>query len=277
MTDHHFPPLPLAAWQATRGTLHGYAQVLGEVRAALSPRQKHSAHRSLRVAAAGLTTTPVPDGARTFEVLLDLASHRLVISSSRGEQWQQPVRGQSAGKFYDQVMAGLALMGVQPAVDRAKFAHPQGPAGEYDTEALERFWLAETQIDGLLKRFRGELRGETGDVQFWPHGLDLAMLWFSGRLNPGKDPNSPRDADEQMNFGFSTGDGGIPEPYFYVTAYPLPPALPSIPLPDGIVWHNQGWQGAVMRYATLVEDPHAGERLLNYWRTVQKAGMELMR
>lgn len=131
--------------------------------------------------------------------------------------------------------------------------------------------------DGLLKRFRGELRSETGDVQFWPHGLDLALLWFSGRLIPGKDPNSPRDADEQMNFGFSTGDGGIPEPYFYVTAYPQPPALPSIPLPDGVVWHNQGWQGAVMRYATLVDDSNAEERLMNYWRTVQKAGMELMR
>lgn len=275
MTPYHFPPLPLAAWKATRGTLHGYAQVLGEVRAALSPRQKHSSHRSLRVAAAGLTTTAVPDGARTFEALLDLGSHRLVVTSSRGEQWQQPVHGQSAAEFYDQAMAGLALLGVRPTVDRAKFA--QGSGGAYDTEALARFWLAETQIDGLLKRFRGELRGETGDVQFWPHGLDLAMLWFSGRLIPGKDPNSPRDADEQMNFGFSTGDAGIPEPYFYATAYPLPAALPSLALPAGVVWHNQGWQGAVMRYATLAEDPHAGERLLNYWRTVQRAGEGEMR
>ena len=49
-----------------------------------------------------------------------------------------------------------------------------------------------------------------------------------------------------MNFCFPTGDGGIPEPYFYATAYPLPPAHPSIPLLDGVVWHNQGWQGAVM-------------------------------
>lgn len=275
MSTYHFPPLPLAAWKATRSTLHGYVQVLGEVRAALSARQKHSSHRSLRVAAAGLTTTPIPHGAQTVELLLDLGNHRLVISDSHGAQWQQPVRGQSAGEFYDQVSGGLALMGVQVPVDRAKFA--MMPPGEYDAAALERFWLALTQVDGLLKRFRGTLRGETGDVQFWPHGLDLAMLWFSGRLVPGKDPNSPRDADEQMNFGFSTGDAGIPEPYFYATAYPLPPALTSTPLPEGVVWHNQGWQGAVLRYAALVEDPEAGERLVNYWRTVQAAGMALMK
>jgi hypothetical protein len=89
--------------------------------------------------------------------------------------------------------------------------------------------------------------------------------------------SSPCDADEQMNFGFSTGDGGIPEPYFYATAYPLPAALPGAPLPEGVVWHNQGWQGAVLRYAALVEDTNAGERLVNYWRVVQQAGMALMR
>jgi hypothetical protein len=275
MNAYHFPALPLAAWQATRATLHGYANVLGDVRAALSPRQKHSSHRSLRVAAAGLTTTPIPYGALTFELLLDLGAHRLVISNSRGEQWQQPVGGQAAGTFYDQVMGGLRLMGVQPPVERTKFA--QSALGEYDAAAVERFWLALTQVDGLIKRFKGELRGETSDVQFWPHGLDLAMLWFSGRLIPGKDPNSPRDADEQMNFGFSTGDGGIPEPYFYATAYPLPAALPATALPEGVVWHNQGWNGAVLRYAALVEDPNAGERLVNYWRVVQAAGMALMR
>ncbi len=274
MTTYHFPPLPLAAWQATRATLHGYINVLGDVRAALSPRQKHSSHRSLRVAAAGLTTTPLPYGAQTVELLLDLASQRLVMTSSRGQQWQTPVRGQAVGEFYDQVMGGLALMGVPAPVERAKFAPL--PPGEYDTAAVERFWLALTQVDGLLKRFRGTLRGETGEVQFWPHGLDLAMLWFSGRLIPGTDPNSPRDADEHMNFGFTRGLAGNPEPYFYATAYPRPAALPSTPLPEGVVWHNQGWQGAVLRYAALVEDPEAGERLINYWKTVQAAGAGLM-
>jgi hypothetical protein len=275
MPPHHFPPLPLAAWQATRGTLHGYVKVLGDLRAALTPRHKHSYHRSLRVAAAGLTTTPIPYGALSFELLLDLSAHAVVITNNRGQLWRQPVCGQPAGELFDYVTGALRLMGVEAPVDRAR--HAQSGPGEYDRAAVDRFWLVLSQVDALLKRFRGTLRAETGEVQFWPHGLDLAMLWFSGRLVPGQDPGKPADADEQMNFGFSTGDAGIPEPYFYATAYPLPPALPAAPLPEGVTWHTQGWQGAVLHYAALVEDPRAGDRLVEYWQAVQRAGASLMR
>ena len=30
-----------------------------------------------------------------------------------------------------------------------------------------------------------------------------------------------------MNFGFTFGDENIPQPYFYVTAYPMPDGLPG--------------------------------------------------
>jgi hypothetical protein len=36
-----------------------------------------------------------------------------------------------------------------------------------------------------------------------------------------------------MNFGIAFGDESIPEPYFYVTAYPSPDALPKVVLPAG--------------------------------------------
>lgn len=274
MSGKQFPALPLAGWQPTRDTLHGYAQVLGAVRGALSPRQKHSGHRSLRVAAAGLTTTPIPLGALTFEMLLDLTGHRLIVTTNRGEVWQERLRGQSVAAFSEEVVDALAALGVNPEFDRSPFTNTA--AGAYDVAAVEHFWQALSQIDAVLKRFRGELRAETSDVQLWPHGFDLAMLWFSGRLVPGVDPNVPRDADEQMNFGFSTGDAGIPEPYFYATAYPLPAALPGTTLPPGAVWHNQGWQGAVLRYAEIAGAADAGDRLLNYWRTLQKAGAGFM-
>ena len=99
MIPKQFPPLVLADWQATRDTLHNYGQVVGAVRAALSPRQKHSGHRSLLVAASGLTTTPLACGPLTFELLLDLAAHRLLITTSHGRLWQQRLRGQSQAAF----------------------------------------------------------------------------------------------------------------------------------------------------------------------------------
>ena len=279
MIANQFPPLPLAEWQATRTTLHGYAQILGAIRGSLSPRQKHSGHRSLLVAGSGLTTTPIPGpasaGPLTFELLLDLAVHRLVITSNRGHEVQHRLQGQSLAEFTDQVLTGLALMGANITLDRSPFSSAE--AGAYDVGAVERFWQALSQVDQVMRRFRGELRGETMPVQLWPHHLDLAMLWFSGRRVPGHETDKPQNADEQMNFGFSTGDEGIAEPYFYATAYPLPAELPNAKLPDGVTWHSQGWQGALLLYSTLVGAPDAEERLLNYLRTVQEAGERLMR
>jgi hypothetical protein len=275
MIPKQFPPLARADWQPTRDTLHGYALIAGAVRGALSPSQKYSSHRSLLVAAAGLTTSPIPAGPFTFELLLDLSAHRLVLTTSHGRLWQQRLRGQSQAAFFDEVMGALAAQGISLNLDRTPYAN--AAAGVYDVAAVERFCEALSQIDQVLKRFKGELRQETSAVQLWPHHLDLAVLWFSGRRVPGQENAKPSFADEQMNFGFSTGDGGIPEPYFYITAYPLPPALAATPVPPGAQWHTEGWSGAVLPYAQLVGAADAEERLLTFLRAYQGAGMALMK
>ncbi len=268
------PLLPLADWRPTRDTLHGYVQVLGAVRAALAPRQKQAYHHSLRLTATGLTTTPLPAGPNTVELRLDLIEHYVELTSSHGVIWHQTVTGQPLAHFYGQVLAGLRDAGVSVQLAREPFTAAE--PGVYDPPAVERFWSALAQIDQILKRFRAELREETSAVQFWPHNFDLAMLWFSGRRVPGQDPANPAKADEQMNFGFSTGDAGLPEPYFYATAYPLPPTLAATPWPADAEWHSQGWNGAVLPYARLAGAPDAEERLLAYWRAFQQAGAKLM-
>ena len=223
MPNLQLPPLPLDEWRATRDTIQGYSQVLGAVRAELAPRQKHSGHRSLRVAAVGLTTAPIPHEALTFEMLLDFTAHQLALRSSRGQRWETALCGQSPAEFSRQARASLDAMGVERDVDLGKFSGSD--AGTYDTAMVGRFWSALSQIDGVLKRFKGEQRRETSEVQLWPHHFDIAMLWFSGRLAPGTDASIPRNSDEQMNFGFSTGDASIPEPYFYATVWPRPEGL----------------------------------------------------
>jgi hypothetical protein len=270
-----FPPLPAADLQPTIATVQIYAKLLGKIRRALTPRDKHWCHISLRLAATGLTTTPMPAGAMTVELLLDLIRHQLVITTSRGESWAKPLRGQAAAELAEETLAALATLGIKAEIDRALFSDTT--PGIYEPEVVEKYWQALFQIDVLLKQFKGELRQETGPVQLWPHHIDLALLWFSGRLVPGIDPEDEESADEQMNFGFSPGDGGIPQPYFYITAYPLPNGLLDTPLPEDAVWHTQGFTGAILMYESLVTVEQPGEKLLNFWRTVQRAGANLMK
>jgi hypothetical protein len=270
-----FPPLPLSSWRATRDSVQTYAQVIGKIRRALAPPQKHWWHVSLRVTATGLTTTPIAAGEKTFELLLDLVHHRLAIGTSRGEKSTLPLHGQSAATFFADTIRVLSEMGIEAPVDKSLFTSEV--AGTYEKTAVANLWQALSQIDVTLKQFRSGFRGESSPVQLWPHHFDLAVVWFSGRLAPDQDPNDPEYADEQMNFGFSTGDEGIPEPYFYATAYPVPAGFTERPLPAAAYWHKTGWTGAVLPYEALttVADPRA--LLLAFLETAQRAGSQLMR
>ena len=80
-----------------------------------------------------------------------------------------------------------------------------------------------------------------------------------------------------MNFGFTFGDEGISEPYFYVTAYPLPDGLAESPLPPGTAWQSDGFSGAVLLYRTLTEESDPSAYLLQLWNTLLSAGRERMR
>ena len=105
MSQNKFPPLTPDKLNPTHNTIRGYAQVLGKVRRALTPKQKHWWHVSLRAAVTGLTTTPVPAGDFTFEMMLDFTTHQLVIKTSQGEEYRTPLRGQSVATFCEDTLA----------------------------------------------------------------------------------------------------------------------------------------------------------------------------
>ena len=273
MPNTRFPKQTLSAWQPTRDTITLYAQVVGKIRRALTPHQKHWWHVSLRVAASGFTTTPIPAGDQTFELLLDFTHHRLLITTSRGQRRDFPLTGQSVKSFMNQTLVLLAELGIQPDIDQEPFASEE--AGAYDKTAVATYWQALSQIDAALKEFRHGFRGESSPVQLWPHHFDLAVVWFSGRLIPDQDPDDPEWSDEQMNFGFSTGDGSIPEPYFYVTAYPTHDGWTDTELPGGAYWHTEGFTGAILPYAAVVDSDDGRALLLDYLNTLHQAGQAL--
>lgn len=270
------PQLRVAEWQPTRDTLHCYAQMMGALRARHMPRSKHWWHITLSVSARGLITTPFPLGGRSVELGLDLVAHQMTLACSDGQSAALSLIGQSARGLRDALAAQFTAMDLALGEDELKEFDDAAPL-PYDAEAVARYRVAINWIDGCFKRFKGELREESSPVQIFPHHFDLAMNWFSGRIVPGSDPADEESADEQMNFGFVTGDSLHPEPYFYVTAYPVPAGWSDLKLPLGAQWQSDGWIGAILPYQRLLEVDKPNELLLNYLRSVRDHGAALMR
>src|SRR3954464_12497364 len=80
-----WPDLPLADWADTCATLHLWTQVIGKIRLAHAPMINHWWQVPLYVTCRGLTTSPIPDGARSFQIDFDFIDHRLAIKTSTGE------------------------------------------------------------------------------------------------------------------------------------------------------------------------------------------------
>ena len=59
-----------------------WTQIVGKIRLVLSPWTNHSWHVTLYVTSRGLTTSPIPYGSYTFEMLFDFIDHQLLIDKS---------------------------------------------------------------------------------------------------------------------------------------------------------------------------------------------------
>ena len=267
--------LHLSDWRETRDTLHLYAKIIGKIRRHYMPKSKHWWHISLYVSARGLTTTPFPINGQNLELILDLINHQLRIDSSEGWSTALPLIGQSATEFCHRIVTALSERDVrlEPAL-LADFQSEE--ALTYDIQAGNRYRQVINWVDAVFKAFKGSLREESGPVQIFPHHMDLSLNWFSGRLVPGIDPADEESADEQMNFGFVTGDGSIPDAYFYVTAYPTPDQWSDLTLDDGAYWHTEGWTGAILPYEAVATSEKPFDRLLGFLQQLHAHGKRLM-
>jgi hypothetical protein len=233
-----WPELPTAAWRETYETLHLWTQIIGKIRLARSPWLNHSWHVALYVTARGLTTSPIPDGARVFQIDLDFIDHTLRISTSDGATRQSALAGQSVASFYTSIIADLAELGIRVAIDEMPNELPEpirfsqdNRHASYDPHAVRRFLQILVNADRVFKQFRTGFLGKASPVHFFWGSFDLAVTRFSGRRAPRHPGGVPHLSDEVAceayshevsSAGFWPGGGAIDYPAFYSYAYPEP-------------------------------------------------------
>jgi len=288
-----WPELPYNAWRETCETLQLWTQVVGKIRLVQTPWINHSWHVALYVSSRGLTTSPVPYGARTFEIEFDFVTHALAIDVSDGGSRRIPLRPRPVAEFYSTVMSALSELGIPvhindypceiPAARRftADYTHCS-----YDREYAGRFWQALVQIDRVFKQFRTGFLGKVSPVHFFWGSFDLAVTRFSGRRAPmfagrapGMDAVVMQEAysHEVSSAGFWPGGNGIDYPAFYSYAYPTPAQFKSIPVrPDGAAF-NEALGEFLLPYDRVraAADPDAA--LLSFLQSTYAAAAETAR
>lgn len=270
MTNISFPELDPEAIRATRDALHAYARLLGDWLKTARAKRKHWWHASLRPSLNGMTTGVVRT-AVDFELELDLIASQLRVRT-RGNEFVEEINGQSAARAASWLDETLVGIGVDPSLTPGDKVRGDAIFADYSAGRASSLQRALASVTAGLEDLRAGIREETSPIQIWPHHFDLSMIWLPGPKVPDQDPVDEEYADKQMNFGFAFGDESIPEPYFYVTAYPLPDALPEVALPEGSIWKSDGFSGAVLLYRDLVAMNDPAACLQDLWSTLLAAG-----
>ncbi|HEY7530726.1 MAG TPA: DUF5996 family protein [Gemmatimonadota bacterium] len=291
-TPGDWPELRADAWRDTRDTLHMWTQVVGKVRLARAPHLNHWWQVPLYVTARGLTTSPMPDGGRTFQIDFDFLDHRLRIATSDGATRELELGPRSVGRFYREVMAALRTLGIdvriytlpQEVPDPIPFERDE-VHGAYDAAAASRFWQVLVQGVRVLEEFRSEFLGKASPVHFFWGSFDLAYTRFSGRPAP-EHPGAPGVADfvtreayshEVHSVGFWPGGPPGTEALFYAYAYPEPAGFSSARVaPDAAGWSTD-LKEFVLPYESVRRAASPDDVVLEFGRSTYDAAATLGR
>jgi uncharacterized protein DUF5996 len=282
-----WPTLPLAEWQATRDTLHMWMQIVGKTRLALAPRQNHWWHVALYLTSRGLTTSPMPYGARTFQVDFDFIDHRLVVQTSDGTSRDLLLQSQAVADFYRAYVDVLAGLGIDvklwPVPVEADHAIPfldDHVHASYDAGHVHRFFGMLVQADRILKRFGGRFLGKSSPVHFFWGAFDLALTRFNGRRAPPHADSEwwvirEANSHEEISFGFWPGSGTVTEPAFYAYARPEPPGLAATPIRPAAAYYDRGLANFVLPYGAARSASSPDAAVLEFCQTAYDAAADL--
>jgi hypothetical protein len=286
-----WPALPYAEWKNTYETLHRWLQVAGKVRLVQSPWVNHQWHVTLYVTSRGLTTSPIPHGTRTFEIVFDFIEHALWVHASDGRSRTMRLEQQSVARFYRRLMSVLEDLElpvkINPKPNEVSDATPLDEDQDhrfYDPDAARDFWRALVQVDRVFKQFRARFAGKCSPVHLFWGGCDLAVTRFNGRRapeHPGGVPNLPdrlvREAysHECSSCGFWPGGENFPEPMFFSYAYPAPRGLSEAKVRPSAASFNEQLGEFVLLYDAVRESADPDATLLEFLQSTYEAAADL--
>ncbi len=282
-----WPSLPLEAWRPTRETLHRYAQIIGKIQLALTPRINHFWNVTLHLTSHGLATAAMHLGDRTVDIELDFIEHRVVIRTSDGGREMLELRPLAVADFSRELFAALDRLDVHVEIwdhpveirtDAIPFSQDRLHAS-YDREYAARFFRVLSSTHQVLGQFRARFTGKSTEVLFYWGTFDLSLTHYSGRTvaNPpssGFEFEREAFSHELFEVGFWPGDDRYPAPAFYAMQWPMAEGFPTC----GIGPRPAHWQPASSCWVLPYEDCRDSDvsaKLLEFCETAYESSAEL--
>ena len=285
-----WPELPLNSWRDTYATLQLWTQIVGKIRLTLSPWLNHSWHVTLYVTARGLSTSPIPYAARSFEIEFDFIDHVLRVSVSDGAMRHFALAGHSVSSFYARIMSDLAELGIHADIDEMPNELPDPirfsldtAHASYDAQAVRRFFAILVNADRVFKQFRTGFLGKASAVHFFWGSFDLAVTRFSGRRaprHPGGVPSLPDEvaceaySHEVSSAGFWPGGSAIDYPAFYSYAYPEPDGFRAKRVKPDAAFFSEALGEFVLPYDAVRTTDDPDKALLDFLQSTYEAAAD---
>ncbi|MHB8754334.1 MAG: DUF5996 family protein [Candidatus Acidiferrales bacterium] len=277
-----WPALPLKEWEATRATLHMWAQIAGKVRLALAPRINHWWEATFYVNSRGFTTSAIPYGAGVFEIQFDFLRHVVEIKSCDGAIKTLPLAPRSVADFYREFMEALDSLGIRVKIwpmpveipNPIRFDEDRVHAS-YDPEYANRFWRVLVSVDSVFQEFRARFIGKSSPVHLFWGSFDLAVTRFSGRRapeRPGADAIT-REAysHEVISAGFWPGTDGVIDAAFYAYAAPEPAGFSEATLRPAPAFYDKKMSECFLLYEDVRGSADPRATLLDFMESSYEA------
>jgi hypothetical protein len=263
-----------------------WTQIAGKVRMALSPRLNHWWEVPLYVNSRGLTTSPIPNGAGSFEIQFDFLKHILEIHTCDGATAVLDLAPRAVADFYADFMNALDSLGINVKIwpmpveipNPIRFDQDRVHAS-YDPVYANHFWRVLVSADSVFKEFRSRFIGKSSPVHFFWGSFDLAVTRFSGRRapeRPGADAMT-REAysHEVISGGFWPGSEGVIDAAFYAYAAPEPPGFAKAAVRPAAAYYSPQMSEFFLSYEDVRRSADPRATLLDFLQSTYDAGASL--
>jgi hypothetical protein len=235
----------VTALSPARLRLHWALQPVASVGFTLLDPAEDFSHTTLFFRSGRLQTRPTSSGVRAA---LLLEEDELAVLEEETIVERQPIAGATLDDLYNTMHRWVSVRGcadhqlARPTHDLPDHPVSTGaafePADDDHTAELCRWFRLGFEVVCAV----ADAEPRAGEVMMWPHHFDTATLIALG-------------GDRTVGVGYTPGDSGYPQPYFYVTPWPYPEGSDLPPLAGGGHWHQEGWTGAVLTGEAFLSTP----------------------